>query len=144
MQYIVAAVLALAASAVAAPPQQKRESCAFGTYRCTGDISGIEVCAIDGSWELVGPCPTGTACENLPQNGFDLPFCTNSPATAGYSAPAKRDYDGGYCTTPGRYYCLGTGSIQVCDTQNKLELVGDCPKNSHCSNINGIPFCIDN
>src|SRR3569833_149276 len=114
MKYI-AAVLALAASAVAAPSEKRTDSCTIGTYACTADNSGIQICNVQGVWELVGACPSGTACENLPQNGFELPFCTNKAA--------KRDYGSGdYCSTPGRYQCLGYDAIQVCDTSNHLQV----------------------
>ncbi len=143
MQFTIATVLALAASAFAAPTEQYNygETCKFGTYRCTGDISGIEICNVQGYWELVGPCPSGTSCEFLPQNGFELPFCTANPTPKAETAPVKRQA-GSHCPTPGQYYCAGLGAIQVCDTQNQLQPVGSCPENSHCSYLNGIPFCV--
>ncbi len=135
-------VLALATTALAAPSAEKRDAgCTFGTYECTADYSGIQICNVQGAWELVGGCPTGTSCEYLPQNGFELPFCTNTPSAP---TPYKRDagYGYGYCSTPGQYSCLGYNAIQVCDTSNKLERVGGCPKDSHCDYLNGIPFCV--
>lgn len=61
----------------------KRDSCAFGTYECTTDGAGIQICGIGGFWELVGPCPSGTSCQDLPQNGYELPFCTTTPPASG-------------------------------------------------------------
>lgn len=140
------AVLALAASAAAAPSAPSANTCAFGTYRCTTPNTGIEICNIQNAWELVGPCPAGTACTNLPQNGFTLPFCAAVPA------PAKRDAEkrngrpgqspGEPCETPGAYQCFGAYAIQVCDAQKVLQFVGDCPARSHCDYLNGIPFCV--
>lgn len=140
-----AALLAVAATTVAAVPSfsaAKRDQCTFGTYACLADGSGIQICDISGNWELVGPCPSGTSCEDLPQNGFDLPFCTSTP-----SKKTKRGDDGtvGYdwCPTPGQYTCDGWNAIQVCNTTNGLEKVGDCPNGSHCGYINNIPYCVE-
>ncbi|AEO68219.1 352a710f-3feb-4955-aa85-e02fded2d529 [Thermothielavioides terrestris] len=142
MKYITAA-LALAASVLAAPAE-KRDTCQFGTYRCTTPNTGIEICDIQGNWELVGPCPDGTSCNDLPQNGFDLPFCTaNTTATNTVKARNGRGPSpGDKCDTPGKYQCFGAYAIQVCDTQNKLEFVGNCPEKSHCDYINNIPYCV--
>lgn len=143
-----AVLLAAAATTVAAVPSfsaanAKRDQCTFGTYACLADGSGIQICDIEGNWELVGPCPSGTSCEDLPQNDFDLPFCTSTPS----KAKAKRGDDGttGYnwCATPGQYTCDGWNAIQVCNTTNGLEKVGDCPSGSHCGYINNIPFCVE-
>ncbi|CAK7236772.1 hypothetical protein SCUCBS95973_009724 [Sporothrix curviconia] len=145
------ATLIAAATAVAAMPSfssaanAKRDQCTFGTYACLADGSGVQICDIEGNWELVGACPGGTSCEYLPQNGYDLPFCTSNPTAN--KAKAKRDGDayGGYdwCPTPGQYTCDGWSAIQVCNTTNGLEKVGDCPAGSHCGYINNIPFCVE-
>ncbi|KIH86425.1 hypothetical protein SPBR_08741 [Sporothrix brasiliensis 5110] len=150
------ALLAVAATTVAAvPSNSKRSQCTFGTYACLTDDSGIQICDIEGNWELVGPCPSGTSCEYLPQNGFDLPFCTSNPTTTATPTPtplngkakAKRGADGGanynWCPTPGTYTCDGWNAIQVCNTTNGLEKVGNCPSGSHCSYINNIPYCVE-
>jgi hypothetical protein len=131
-----ALALALAASAIAAPPE-RRETCKFSTYRCTSPNTGIEICTASGRWELVGPCPKGTACENLPQDGFQLPFCTN---TANVQSPGPSP--GEKCQTPGKYDCAGSYAIQVCDIQNVLQFVGNCQGNSHSDYLNGIPYCV--
>ncbi|EPE09364.1 hypothetical protein F503_07140 [Ophiostoma piceae UAMH 11346] len=144
MKYSIAAIAAFAAASAVATPafsgSTKRgvEQCVFGTYACTTDGTGIQICDIAGQWELVGPCPDGTSCEDLPQNGSDLPFCTNTA-----TKKAKR---GGYgwCPTPGQYSCDGYNAIQVCNTTNGLEKVGDCPSNSHCAYIGEIPYCVNN
>ena len=145
MQYFTA-VLALAATALAVPaPQADTAGCTFGTYRCTTPNTGIEVCNIAGQFELVGPCPNGTACENLPQNGFTLPFCTNTATVTrrnGPPPPPPGPQPGNKCTTPGQYQCLGKTAIQVCDTSNILEKVGNCPAKSHCAYIGAIPYCV--
>ncbi|KAL2263209.1 hypothetical protein VTK26DRAFT_7783 [Humicola hyalothermophila] len=146
MKYI-AAVAALAATALAAPPAEKRtktepETCKFGTYRCTTPNTGIEICNISNKWELVGPCPDGTSCEDLPQNGFTLPFCTNKPKVE--TRNGRGPSPGETCQTPGKYECFGPYAIQVCDTQNVLQFVGKCPDRSHCEYLNGIPFCVAN
>ncbi|OAA58490.1 hypothetical protein SPI_06563 [Niveomyces insectorum RCEF 264] len=133
---IAAFVAAASASAVS---KRGVEQCAFGTYACTADNTGIQICDINGVWELVGPCPSGTSCADLPQNGFDLPFCTNNPP-----APAKRgEHHDGWCPTPGQYTCDGYNAIQVCNVTNGIEKVGNCPDNSHCAYINNIPYCVD-
>lgn len=147
MKYFTA-VLALAATALAAPPatSKRTETCTFGTYRCTATNAGIEICDIQGNWQLVGPCPDGTSCENLPQNGFTLPFCTNNPTPKTVEARNGRpgQSPGEKCQTPGKYDCFGPYAIQVCDTQNVLQFVGNCPEKSHCEYLNGIPFCVAN
>ncbi|KAK1761002.1 hypothetical protein QBC47DRAFT_356128 [Echria macrotheca] len=132
---------ALFASATTAAPSPV--SCTFGTYRCTTPNTGIEICNILGQWELVGPCPSGTACSDLPQNGFELPFCT---ATAVHKEKRNgrpgNGSPGEHCDVAGQYQCFGAYAIQVCNTSNVLEKVGDCPARSHCENLNGIPFCV--
>lgn len=140
-----AAVIALAAGALAAPSEKRAgEPCTFGTYRCTTPNTGIEICNIQGKWELVGPCPDGTSCENLPQNGYTLPFCTNNKPKREVEARNGRpgQSPGEKCDTPGKYSCFGPYAIQVCDTQNVLQFVGDCPPRSHCDYLNGIPYCV--
>ncbi|KAK4132714.1 hypothetical protein BT67DRAFT_450863 [Trichocladium antarcticum] len=157
MKYITA-TLALATLALAAPPTTDKRTgttCQFGTYRCTSPNTGIEICNVSGQWELVGPCPAGTACEDLAQNGFTLPFCaaqppptpTPTPTPPPAAQPEKRNgrpgqSPGERCQTPGRYDCFGPYAIQVCDTQNVLQFVGPCPERSHCGYLNGIPFCV--
>jgi hypothetical protein len=155
MQYFTA-VLALAATALAIPTdlQADTTACTFGTYRCTTPNTGIEVCDISGKFVLVGPCPNGTACENLPQNGFTLPFCTNTAKVTRRddrngnnrrtTPPPPAPKPGDKCQTPGQYQCLGQTAIQVCDVAHILEKVGDCPANSHCAYINAIPYCVLN
>ena len=141
MKYI-AAALVFAASALAAPgPSEARNTCTFGKYRCTNPNTGIEICDIAGNWELVGPCPKGTACEDLPQNGFTLPFCTNTAKVQTRNGRPGQS-PGEKCQTPGKYDCFGPYAIQVCDTQNVLQFVGNCPPRSHCDYLNGIPFCV--
>ncbi|KAL2151169.1 hypothetical protein VTH82DRAFT_6267 [Thermothelomyces myriococcoides] len=135
MKFITAAI-ALAASAIAAPSHPGDETCKFGTYRCTTPNTGIEICDISGSWQLVGDCPEGTACN--PVDG--LPYCTVETKVHARHGPKPGDK----CSTPGRYDCFGRRAIQVCDTQNTLQLVGYCPKKSHCDYLNGIPYCLDN
>ncbi|KAK3902510.1 hypothetical protein C8A05DRAFT_33800 [Staphylotrichum tortipilum] len=150
MKYFTAA-LALAATALAVPtdPQADTTACTFGTYRCTTPNTGIEVCDISGSFVMVGPCPNGTACENLPQNGFTLPFCTNTAKVTRRDGRNRRPQHspenpqpGDKCTTPGQYQCLGKTAIQVCDVAHILEKVGNCPAGSHCAYIGAIPYCV--
>ena len=144
MKFITAA-LVLAATALAAPSEKRGDECKFGTYRCTTPNTGIEICNIASEWELVGPCPDGTACEDLPQNGFDLPFCTNEAKVE--PKVDKRNGRPGQspgepCQTPGKYDCFGPYAIQVCDTQNVLQFVGSCPERTNCQYLNGIPYCV--
>ncbi len=144
-----AAALLLAGSAMAAPSPDGSSStpaCTFGTYECTTPNTGIQICDIAGNWELVGNCPNGTACENLPQNGFELPFCTNTAATKPKvkARNGRGPSPGEKCQTPGQYTCFGPRAIQVCDVTNILRFVGDCPANSHCSYIGNIPYCVAN
>jgi len=137
------ALLTLAATTLAAPsPHPSTPApCKFGTYRCTTPNTGIEICNVFNQWELVGPCPSGSSCHDLPQNGFTLPFCT-----AGVYKRNGRPGQGpgDKCDTAGKYQCLGPYAIQVCDTQNVLQKVGDCPSGSHCDYLNGIPYCVAN
>lgn len=147
-----AAVLALAATALAFPSVDKRgdEECKFGTYRCTTPPTGIEICNVTSQWQLVGPCPDGTECSYLPQNGFELPFCTNKPKAQDKRAVLDDRNNrpglspGEPCPEPGRYDCFGAYAIQVCDVTNIMRFVGDCPERSHCEYLNGIPYCVAN
>ena len=153
MKYF-AAILLLAATAFAAPGEEyddRDKSCKFGSYRCTKRNTGIEICDISSQFVLVGDCPKGTACQELPQNGFDLPFCTNkvkkirAPAFAPGGSEHKKKkgpQPGDKCKTPGQYQCLGKRAIQVCDVEHVLQRVGGCPKTSHCDYINNIPYCV--
>lgn len=136
-----AAALVLATSVIAAPStSSKREACTFGTYRCTADLAGIEICNVQSQWELVGDCPEGLACENLPSGGSELPFCTEPKTEKRNGRPGQGPGDS--CTTPGKYDCYGPYAIQVCNTSNVLEFVGDCPERSHCSYLNDIAYCV--
>jgi hypothetical protein len=139
----IAAALVLAASAVAAPSEKRTETCTFGTYQCTTPNTGIQICNVFGQWELVGDCPDNTSCEDLPQNGYELPFCTDD-ASAKVKARNGRpgQSPGERCQTAGKYDCFGPYAIQVCNTQNILEFVGSCPQRSHCAYLNGIPYCV--
>ena len=133
--------------AALSPPVVPPADCKFGTYRCTTANTGIEICNVLNKWELVGPCPSGTACENLAQNGFTLPFCTSS-ATAKQPAVAPRNgrpgqSPGEQCTEPGRYDCFGPYAVQVCNVQGVLAFVGSCPQKSHCEYLGGLPFCVE-
>jgi hypothetical protein len=149
MKYIIAAAALITAVAAVPPPPP---TCEFGTYRCSPDKKGIEICDVTNNWVEVGPCPNGTSCSYLPQNGFELPFCTNNPdpkASNKREAEAEADGRGGLkpgdsCPTPGRYDCLGWGGIQVCDVTNIERFVGWCPQDSHCAYLNGIPYCVQN
>lgn len=141
MKYIVAA-LALAASAVAAPSERRTEACTFGTYECSSS-TGIQVCDIDNTWKYVGDCGAGEVCKDLDQNGYTLPFCTKPTEAVEKRNGRPGQSPGEKCSTPGKYDCFGPYAIQVCNTQNVLELVGDCPQKTHCSYLYDIPFCVD-
>ena len=138
MRTTAAALLSLAASAAAAPTT---ETCKFGTYRCTNPNAGIEICNVLNQWQLVGPCPKGTSCSDLPQNGFTLPFCAANAVERRNGRPGNGS-PGEHCDVAGQYQCFGAYSIQVCNTSNVLEKVGDCPERSHCDYLNGIAFCV--
>ncbi|KAK5662336.1 hypothetical protein OQA88_8243 [Cercophora sp. LCS_1] len=116
---------------LATPLTPPPPTCKFGTYRCTTPPTGIEICNVLGKWELVGACPKDTACENLPQNGYTLPFCTNTVT------PATKT-----CTTPGKYECLGANAIQICNMGYEYEKVGECAKGERCGYLGGIPYCL--
>jgi hypothetical protein len=147
MKFITAALI-LAATALAAPSEKRgddSDECKFGTYRCTTPNTGIEICNVANEWELVGDCPNGTACNDLPQNGFTLPFCTNEVEVE-HKADKRNGRPGQSpgepCQTPGKYDCFGPYAIQVCNTRNFLEFVGKCPDRTNCQYLNGIPFCV--
>jgi len=136
---VAATLLALAGSAVALPNGRPGAACTFGTYQCNVSGRGIEICNVNGVFEAVGDCPAGTACSNIGA----IPFCQNVPAIAARNGRDQQP-PAGWCGVPGRYECLGATAIQVCGVDNKLVKVGDCPANSHCDFLNGIPFCLDN
>ncbi|KAK5651845.1 hypothetical protein OQA88_11614 [Cercophora sp. LCS_1] len=129
--------------AVLATPLSPPLTCTFGTYRCTTPNTGIEICNISNQWELVGPCPAGTECTNLPQNGFTLPFCTTKKTTVTKRNGRPGQSPGETCATPGKYDCFGPYAIQVCNVQGVLEFVGNCPAKSHCEYLGGLPFCVE-
>ncbi|KAL2193863.1 hypothetical protein P885DRAFT_44305 [Corynascus similis CBS 632.67] len=137
-----AAALALAASAIAAP-SQRDNTCKFGTYRCTTPNTGIEICNISSQWELVGPCPKGTSCNDLQNGNSTLPYCTNDPPAVEARNGRPSQSPGEACQTAGRYDCFGPYAIQVCDAQNISQFVGNCPPKSHCAYINDIPYCVE-
>lgn len=139
-----ALVAATAATAAAAPSESpKRDSCEPGSYRCAGYGSEIAVCDALGNWEIAGPCPSGTVCRYLPQDGFELPYCVDA-------APEKRDYGAPEGCTPATYACARNpetwaDGIRVCSLENEWEYIGDCPEDSHCVTFaNGIPYCVNN
>ncbi|KKY31262.1 hypothetical protein UCDDA912_g08758 [Diaporthe ampelina] len=124
-----ATILAFAAAAMAAPSQ-----CTFGQYVCSIDGLSILQCDITGKLVTIGPCPDGSKCSNI----GSTPYCQ--------AALPKEKRAGGpaYCPTPGTYSCSGdSASIWVCNAQNQLIFNGACPEKTHCSYLNGIPFCVD-
>lgn len=111
MKFIVAAV-ALAATALAAPSVEARDTatCKFGQYRCSADGKAIVQCDVQGHWVTIGDCPNGSSCH--PIQG--IPYCTKKVA--------KRQ-DSGYCANPGTYSCSSDGQgIDVCDSQNQIQV----------------------
>ncbi|CAM1506092.1 Fc.00g057330.m01.CDS01 [Cosmosporella sp. VM-42] len=60
MKFTLAAVLALAACASAAP---KPKGCTPGTYACTPDALGWQVCNTSRKWVFAGTCPPETSCK---------------------------------------------------------------------------------
>ncbi|KAI7778273.1 hypothetical protein LA080_002460 [Diaporthe eres] len=123
-------ILAFAAAAMAAPSTQ----CTFGQYVCSKDGLSILQCDITGHLVTIGPCPNGSKCSNI----GTIPYCQNAPKTKRAGGPA-------YCPTPGTYTCGdNNANIYVCNAQNQLIFNGACPEKTHCSYLNGIPFCVDN
>ncbi|KAK2473373.1 hypothetical protein H9L39_15548 [Fusarium oxysporum f. sp. albedinis] len=47
--------------------------CTPGTYSCTADLKGWQVCNVDRTWVFAGACPPNTACLFNKQNGS--PYC---------------------------------------------------------------------
>jgi hypothetical protein len=86
--------LLLASSALAAPTDGKKPTaCTFGTYQCTKPTTGIEICDIAGNLQLVGKCPDGTSCQELPVGTLSLPFCTNKGEDHDEDKNKDKDHD---------------------------------------------------
>ncbi|KAJ4185686.1 hypothetical protein NW767_003084 [Fusarium falciforme] len=51
-------VAALATLGAASPPK----GCTPGTYSCTGDAKGWQVCDVTRTWVFAGACPPYTSC----------------------------------------------------------------------------------
>ncbi|KAK1750203.1 hypothetical protein QBC47DRAFT_407147 [Echria macrotheca] len=56
----ITAILALATAALAA---EQVEWCKPGTYRCSWDASGWEVCGAGYQWVYAGSCGAGQVCK---------------------------------------------------------------------------------
>ncbi|KAK6200590.1 hypothetical protein LQW54_009709 [Pestalotiopsis sp. IQ-011] len=66
------AILALAASAMAAPSLLERgQECSPPSYACKANNSGWLVCNVDGKWLDGGNCPAKTSCKPI----NNLPYC---------------------------------------------------------------------
>ncbi|KAI1488580.1 hypothetical protein F5X96DRAFT_671516 [Biscogniauxia mediterranea] len=75
--------LFLAALALAAPQDAIRRSpsqCPSGSYQCSNDLLGWEVCNAHGEWVNAGSCQNQSTCYIHPHN--NLPYCTESPKIA--------------------------------------------------------------
>ncbi|KAH8880142.1 hypothetical protein GQ53DRAFT_704485 [Thozetella sp. PMI_491] len=71
---VVAAILALAATALAVPTAN---TCTPATYACAKNpqtgCPGWEVCDVTSQWVYAGDCPPNTVCRFLAANGS--PYC---------------------------------------------------------------------
>ncbi|EKJ70078.1 hypothetical protein HYE67_011227 [Fusarium culmorum] len=63
-------LVTMAAFAAATPAPK---GCTPGTYSCTADLKGWQVCNVDRTWVFAGACPPKTACLFNKQNGS--PYC---------------------------------------------------------------------
>ncbi|KIN08960.1 hypothetical protein OIDMADRAFT_16796 [Oidiodendron maius Zn] len=72
MRFIIP-VLALLATAFGKPTQVKRWACTPGTYSCTTDNKGWQVCNVSGDWVFAGTCPPNTDCVFFPAS--QSPYC---------------------------------------------------------------------
>ncbi|KAF4333302.1 hypothetical protein FBEOM_12888 [Fusarium beomiforme] len=64
-------LLTLMAALAAATPAPK--GCTPGTYSCTPDLKGWQVCNVDRTWVFAGACPPNTGCLFNKQNSS--PYC---------------------------------------------------------------------
>ncbi|KAJ9419079.1 hypothetical protein QL093DRAFT_2015391 [Fusarium oxysporum] len=64
-------LLTTMAAITAATPAPK--GCTPGTYSCTPDLKGWQVCNVDRTWVFAGVCPPKTGCLFNKQNGS--PYC---------------------------------------------------------------------
>ncbi|KAF4982949.1 hypothetical protein FZEAL_1519 [Fusarium zealandicum] len=55
-------VAALATLGAASPAPTKPHGCTPGTYRCTSDAKGWQVCDTSNKWVFAGYCPLKTGC----------------------------------------------------------------------------------
>ncbi|KAJ4060454.1 hypothetical protein NW761_002501 [Fusarium oxysporum] len=53
---------ALASLAAATPLDASTSSCKPGTYSCTPDSAGWQVCDVNHKYVAAGVCPPGTSC----------------------------------------------------------------------------------
>jgi hypothetical protein len=131
MRYTAAVLTLLTTAALASPTTPPPPKCTYGAYRCANPPTKIEVCDYYGNWQLDWPCPQGTSCQVLASGGGMIPYCT-TPSTP---PPTT-------CTTPGKYECMGTAAIQVCNAAGGYEKVGDCPAGTKCGLLGGMPYCL--
>ncbi|KIM94557.1 hypothetical protein OIDMADRAFT_184256 [Oidiodendron maius Zn] len=80
MKIIIPAV-ALIATAFGNPTVAKRWVCTPGTYSCTPDNTGWQVCGVSGNWVFAGVCPPNTGCVFDDSN--QSPYCV----PPGYQIP---------------------------------------------------------
>lgn len=130
MIYHSAILAVLTTATLASPTTPPPPRCVYGAYRCATPPTSIQVCDYNGNWKLDWTCAKGTSCQMLASGSGMIPFCT-TPTTPGTK-----------CTTPGKYECMGTGAIRVCNAVGEYEKVEDCPAGTKCGILSGMPYCL--
>ncbi|KAM0197418.1 hypothetical protein ACHAPA_001396 [Fusarium lateritium] len=62
MKFTAIAIAAIASVAAATPLNASPGGCKPGTYLCTPDKSGWQICDVSGKYVAAGACPPKTSC----------------------------------------------------------------------------------
>ncbi|KAF5023460.1 hypothetical protein F66182_4505 [Fusarium sp. NRRL 66182] len=66
-------VAAIASTAAATPLDTTSSACKPGTYSCTPDKTGWQICDVTNKWVAAGACPPKTSCVFYPKS--KSPYC---------------------------------------------------------------------
>ncbi|KAL4730814.1 hypothetical protein ACLX1H_002855 [Fusarium chlamydosporum] len=73
MKFTAIIVATIASLAAATPLNAAPSKCKPGTYSCTPDKTGWQVCDVSGKYVAAGACPPKTSCVFNVKNGS--PYC---------------------------------------------------------------------
>ncbi|KAK1757312.1 hypothetical protein QBC47DRAFT_375650 [Echria macrotheca] len=97
-------------------------ACVVGTYQCTADETGVQVCDLNGGWTLATGCPPSTHCITI----NSIPYCVVPDLCSPNTLRCSPDLSG----------------IQVCDAQGHWTRSQTCLSTQRCAG-GASPFCMD-